>query len=79
MSRKLKAQVVDGRPIIFDFDVAGQVLSYEMICSKCENKTFVISIDKSRIACTNTDCHAVMCVQLPSTEVDISEVTWQIS
>lgn len=79
MGKKIKAQVVDGRPIIFDFNVDGQVLSYEMACSKCQNRTFVISIDKSRIACTNTDCHAVMCVRLADTEVDMSEVTWKLN
>ncbi len=79
MSRKIKkAQIIEGRPIIFDFQVEDQVIAYEMVCPKCEINTFVISIDKTRIACTNTECHAVICVRVAETATDMSEVTWKI-
>ena len=78
MSRKVKAQLVDGRPIIFDFLVEDEIIAYEMICPKCENTTFVISIDKSRIACTNSDCFAVICVRLTETVSDMAKVTWKV-
>ena len=78
MSKIVKAQLVEGRPIIFDFMVDDQIIAYEMMCPKCENKTFVISIDKSRIACTNSDCFAVICVRLHETVADMSGVKWKI-
>ena len=79
MSKTVKAQLVDGRPIIFDFMVEDQIIAYEMMCPKCETKTFVISIDKSRIACTNPDCFAVICVRLGETVADMSKVKWNLN
>lgn len=79
MSKVVKAQLVEGRPIIFDFQVEDDVIAYEMMCPKCENKTFVISIDKSRIACTNSECFAVICVRLGETVADMSKVEWNLN
>jgi len=79
MSKIIKAKLVEGRPIIMDFVVEGQIITYETMCPKCENKMFVISIDKSRIACTNTECRTVVYVRLHETETDMSEVTWKIN
>ena len=78
MGRKVKAKLVEGRPIIFDFLVEDEIIGYEMICPKCENNTFVISIDESRIACTNSECFAPVCIRLTETISDMANVTWKV-
>ena len=78
MGRQVKAKLVRGQPVSLDFLVEDQWISYDMICPKCSNKIFVVAIDKSRIACTDQDCHAVMFIRTPETSVDMSEVSWKI-
>ena len=78
MSRKIKAQLVAGRPIVIDFILDDEFIGYELICPKCENDTFVISEDKSRIACTNSVCFAVVFLRVQKTVSDMSEVTWKV-
>jgi len=77
MGRKEKSQVSGGKPISFDFDVDGEIIAYEMTCPKCSGKNFVIAIDKSRIACSNPDCFAIVCVRL-QTISDTQNVAWAL-
>ena len=78
MSKIVKAQLVEGRPIVLDFVIENEIITYETMCPKCENKTFVISEDKSRIACTNSECFTVIFLRLQETVSDMSKVEWKI-
>ena len=79
MSRKVKSKLTGGKPIIFDFVIDDSEITYEMICPKCNSKNFVISIDKSRIACNDPDCITVILLQLKATETDTTkEVSWDV-
>jgi len=77
MSRKQKVELVAGKSICFDFDVEGDVISYEMVCPNCKGKKFIISLDKTRVACVRPDCLSVLCVRLRDT-ADINNVTWKV-
>lgn len=78
MSKIVKAKLVSGRPIVLDFKIGDEWIGYEAHCPKCENKVFVISEDKSRIACTNQDCFAIIFLRLKETEVDMEKISWDI-
>lgn len=75
--RKIKTPLVSGKPIIFDFKVEDEIISYEWHCPNCEGKKFIISIDKSRIACVNPKCLSIMGLRLRDT-ADLNNVTWKV-
>ena len=79
MAKTVKTQLMPaGRPIVFDFNVDGEVIAYETICPNCNTHNLIISLDKSRITCANTKCLSVMFVRLAATEADMSQVGWNI-
>jgi hypothetical protein len=79
MSKIVKAKLVEGRPISLDFEVSGEWIGYEVVCPKCGIRVFVISEDKSKIACATIDCFTIIFLRFKETISDMSEVTWKIN
>ena len=77
MSKKVKVELILGKPIHFDICVDGEYISYELICPMCRTDTFVMSLDKEYGGCTNPDCPCVLLYKL-KTKTDMSQVGWNI-
>jgi len=77
MSKKIKAQLVMGKPIHFDLMVDGEQISFELVCPMCGNKFWVMSIDKEMGGCTDPECPCVALYRLKTT-ADMSQVRWKI-
>ena len=78
MSRELKAKLVTGKPIHFDFNIEGQIITFELVCPMCGNKFFVFSMDKEMGGCTDPSCPCVLLERLPDAESDMSKVEWKL-
>jgi len=78
MAKKVRAKITAGRPIIFDFNVDGEIIPYNTVCPNCGSENFVISLDKTRITCNNTDCLSRIFRRRPlkETESDLDGIKW---
>ena len=79
MSKTVKAKLVSGRPIVLDFQIGDEWIGFGAVCPKCDNRIFVISEDKSRIACTTIDCFTIIFLRIQETVSDMSKVEWKIN
>lgn len=59
--KEVKAQIkTKGMELLIPFEVPGGEAKYQLRCPLCEGVHFLMSMDYTRIACSNIDCLAVV-------------------
>ncbi len=67
MSKRIEVSLHGERTIHIPFEIGVDIVFYELSCSVCGNDHFILSMDETRIVCSNEDCGSIPLRKIPDT------------